>query len=156
MCFDSVENIDACILHICNMTKGTKKHRGEIVEKAVRESGYSITNVSKKLNISRNTLYNKFSDPNLNDEFLLKISDIIHVDFSVYIPELNKVDKFSDVSKSVFKEKNFKDYKALYTKYTSLLEKHNELLRFLIKMANDNELQTLKREISSFMQDHSS
>lgn len=134
------------------MIVSNKKHRGEIVEKAVRESGYSLTVVSKKLGISRNTLYNKFQEANLNDDFIYKLSQIIHYDFSVNIPELNQIEKFSEVSQSLFKDKNAKDYKDLYSKYTDLLEKHNELMRFLIKMANDNELQTLKKEISSFME----
>lgn len=134
------------------MTVRIKKHRGEIVEKAIRDSGYSITAISKKLGISRNTLYNKFQEANLNDDFLYKVSQVIHHDFSVQIPELNQIEKFSEVSQIVFKDKTATDYKDLYSKYTTLLEKHNELLRFLIKMANDNELQTLKKEIASFME----
>jgi lambda repressor-like predicted transcriptional regulator len=141
------------MMNICIMIIRYKKHRGEIVEKAIRESGYSLTVVSKKLGISRNTLYNKFEDPNLNDDFIYKVSQAIHYDFSIHLPELNQIEKFSEVSQNLFKDKTAKDYKNLYTKYTDLLEKHNELMRFLIKMANDNELQTLKKEIASFMEE---
>lgn len=104
-----------------------KVHRGKIAEKAVRESGLSLTSLAERLSVSRRTLYNYFSQPDLSIETVISIGKIIHVDFSkllskdAYVippsPHLEVADKSSDRDATYWKEK-----------YFNLLEKHNELL----------------------------
>ncbi|MEL6606959.1 MAG: helix-turn-helix domain-containing protein, partial [Bacteroidota bacterium] len=50
-----------------------KKHRGEIVEEAVRRSGFSIKKLAERLKISRNTLYNRFKEPELSYDFIAAV-----------------------------------------------------------------------------------
>jgi len=56
-------------------------HRGEIVEKAVRESGFSLTKLAQRMGKSRKWLYDAFENPNFSIEFVLEIGKIIHHDF---------------------------------------------------------------------------
>jgi len=57
-------------------------HKGEIVEKAVRASGIKLTELAKKMNLSRRHLYNLFEESNLSVEYIYKIGKIIHYDFT--------------------------------------------------------------------------
>ena len=41
------------------------EHKGEIIENAIRQSGHSLTDIAKKLNISRRHLYNLFEKLNI-------------------------------------------------------------------------------------------
>ena len=70
------------------------KHKGQIVEKIVRRSGYSITKLAKKLQISRNTLYNRFANPNLGYSFIMDVGSIIHYDFTIDFPEIKVEGRF--------------------------------------------------------------
>ena len=63
-------------------------HRGEMVEEAVRRSGFSLKKLAEHLNISRNTLYNRFKNPEVSYEFIVSASKIIHYDFTIDFPEL--------------------------------------------------------------------
>ncbi len=55
-------------------------HRGEIVQKAVEESGISIVKIADKLKVSRSTLYAKFDDPLLDWDMIIKIGKVIRED----------------------------------------------------------------------------
>jgi hypothetical protein len=69
-------------------------HRGEIIEKAIRESGYSITKVPQRLGKSRRWMYLLFENPTVSIELILQIGKIIYHDFSLEFPEIiqgNKV-----------------------------------------------------------------
>ena len=68
-------------------------HRGQIVEKIVRKSGYSLTKLADKLKISRNTLYNRFDNANLGYRFIIEVGNIIHYDFTIDFPEMKKEPK---------------------------------------------------------------
>ncbi|WP_146198820.1 hypothetical protein [Pararcticibacter amylolyticus] len=101
---------------------------GRIVEKQVRLSMVSITDISKSLNVNRRTLYNWFTRPRIPEAVVLNIGDCIGYDFSVQIPGLdssdiirNKKDIFEGTSLSI--DDDF--YKM---KYLHLLEKYNQML----------------------------
>lgn len=108
------------------------QHKGEIIEKAVRQSGYSITKLAKKLGKSTRWMYHVFENSNVSIDYILGIGEIIHHDFSNEIKELKKHKMLNEIqeikeSEAAFKSKqaeleNWKD------KYLSLLEKYNDLL----------------------------
>jgi len=120
-------------------------HRGEIVEKVLRKSGYSLTKVAKKLSISRNTLYNRFTYANLNYQFIMKVGKIIYYDFTIDFPEMKEevdlLDK-TPISEPV----------SMGGKYIHLLEKYNSLLAVLVETANQNKLPDLHREITHMLE----
>jgi hypothetical protein len=65
-------------------------HRGEIVEKVVRKSGYALTKLVDRLDISRNTLYNKFNNASLSYRFIQEVGHTLHYNFSFDFPEMSK------------------------------------------------------------------
>jgi len=56
-------------------TKGKYKHRGEILQTAVNKSPIKITELVRRMNISRGTYYNHKDDPALS--FEIATTDII-------------------------------------------------------------------------------
>lgn len=103
------------------------QHRGEIAEQAIRQSGFPITVIAKRLGKSRRWMYLMFDNPQVDIDTILAIGRIIHHDFSSEIKELNTInhsvlidprDKYNDQSKEYWKNK-----------YLKLLEDYNELLK---------------------------
>jgi transcriptional regulator with XRE-family HTH domain len=120
-------------------------HRGEIVEKFVRKSGYSLSKLADKLHISRNTLYNRFSNANLSYRFIQEVGMIINYDFSFDFTEMPKDEQATGNKNSTLRH--------LENKYSILLEKHTKLLEILIKLANQAENHSLKQELNKFMEE---
>ena len=100
------------------------QHRGGIVEKAVRESGFPIAELARRMKKSRRHIYNLFENPNLSLDEILQIGKIIHYDFSELFTDVSK-------SKSLVEEPAaiYGDSAAYWKdKYIALLEKYNALL----------------------------
>jgi predicted transcriptional regulator len=113
------------------------QHKGEIVEKAIRQSGYSITKLAKKLGKSARWMYYMFESSNVSIDYILEIGALIHYDFSDDIKELKK---YKIVAKNQEVKEPTHDYKSQQdlpdhwkNKYLELLEKHNQLLMHLTK-----------------------
>ena len=108
------------------------QHKGEILEKAVRESGMPLTKLTKRLSKSRRWIYNAFENPNVSIDYILEIGKIIHHDFSEDIAELKKYRTMAalmhleNVSEIDNNDKQGQDYWK--NKYLKLLEKYNQLL----------------------------
>lgn len=103
------------------------QHRGEIVEQAIRQSGFSITIVAKRLRKSRRWMYLMFDNPQIDIDTVLAIGTIIHHDFSEDIKELipNRSNSFSDPA-DLYNGQTKEYWK---NKYLKLLEDYNELLK---------------------------
>lgn len=104
------------------------QHRGEIVEKAVRQSGYSLTKLTNRLGKSRRWIYHAFENPMLPIETIFEIGKIIHYDFSHELVELKKLENktASPNEKAAISEENTAEHWK--NKYLNLLEKYNHLL----------------------------
>lgn len=104
------------------------QHKGEIIEKAVRASGYPITKLASKMRKSRRWMYLVFENPNVTIDHILEIGAIIHHDFSNEIHELTR--KSKEVNESSFpynvEEDSIEYWKS---KYYALLEEFNQLLK---------------------------
>lgn len=129
------------------------KHRGEIVEEAIRKSGFSLKKLAERLKISRNTLYNRFKEPALSYEFITAVGSIIHYNFEIDFPELEEETNRVGERPVSYVERNTVELLKLEKKYTNLLERYNELLSILVKVANTNELETLRKEILRLLDD---
>ncbi|WP_294673875.1 CRISPR-associated protein Cas4 [uncultured Fluviicola sp.] len=103
------------------------QHRGEIVERAIRKSGYPISQIARKLGKSRRWMYLMFDNSQVDIESIISIGKIIHHDFSDEIKELSVVnpDSFSE-QESKYNKQN-KDYWK--NKYLKVLESYNALLK---------------------------
>lgn len=107
------------------------QHKGEILEKAVRDSGMPLTKLTLRLKKSRRWIYNAFENPNVSIDYILEIGKIIHHDFSDDIIELKK---YRNMTVAMQLEDNSSDSESSNTiefwknKYLNLLEKYNLLL----------------------------
>jgi len=108
------------------------KHRGEIVEVAVRQSGFPITQLAKRLGKSRRHVYNLFENPQVPIDTIIEIGKIIHHDFTPEIKELKPYrtpEKVTTVVETGAKYNKPEDSTEYWkNKYLRLLEKYNTLL----------------------------
>jgi plasmid maintenance system antidote protein VapI len=116
------------------------QHQGEIIEKAVRASGYSITRLARKMGKTPRWLYYIFDNDTVPVDYMLQIGEIIHHDFTEEIESLKKYKAYT-ASQVVYEQLNaaqsgvHPDYWK--NKYLHLLEQYNEMLR---QFAKDNNL----------------
>jgi hypothetical protein len=101
------------------------KHRGEIIEQAIRNSGLPISHIAKKLKKSRQWMYVMFENPNVPVETIQEISKIINHDFSDEIKGMPML--VSDVSSTNGKTAHTATYWR--EKYYTLLEEYHELIK---------------------------
>lgn len=119
-------------------------HRGGVVARVVRKNNFPIKLLAEKLSVSRNTVYNKFKEHDLSYDLIVRIGDIIRYDFSLDFPEIKAtigLDSRNQIS----------ELWHLEQKYTRLLEKYNKLLAFLMKLANDYHIESLKKDLDRFL-----
>lgn len=108
------------------------QHKGEIIEKAIRESGFSITRLAKMMGKSRRWVYQIFESPSVPVDYILAIGKIIHHDFTEEIEELksykiNIANQIASEREQAFgTEKDEAEYWK--NKYLAVLEKYNDLL----------------------------
>lgn len=101
-------------------------HKGEVIEKAIRKSGFSITKMAQKLGKSRRWMYLMFDNPNVDSDTIAKIGTILHYDFFEeiknppnYFTE-TKIEQFEKLENTVLYWKE---------KYYALLEEYHELIK---------------------------
>lgn len=103
------------------------KHRGEIIEKAIRESGIPITEVARRIRKSRQWMYNLFENPNVSTDVVHQIGKIILYDFSEEL-ELNFSVKDAFLDEAVkYSRSGSADFWR--DKYYALLEEYLELMK---------------------------
>jgi hypothetical protein len=105
-------------------------HRGEILKKAVAESGYPISKLAKRLGKSRKWVYLQFENPTVQLDYLLQIGKIIHFDFSKNFLEFSGYNVFEKTRFVSEADNTYLDHDVTYwrNKYIELLEKYNRLL----------------------------
>jgi predicted transcriptional regulator len=99
------------------------QHRGEIIKKAIYNSGISITVLAYKLGKSRRWVYQMFDSCNVSLDMVIKIGNLIHHDFSIEINELKNVIANNDLTE------NYQNADYWKNKYLKLLEEYNDLLK---------------------------
>ena len=104
------------------------QHKGEIVEKYVRQSGISITRLSRQVKKSRRWVYQLFANPNAPLDYILEIGKVIHHDFSEDIDELRRYRQSRQPMVAVDPNYSLKDDDYWKNKYLDLLEEYNSLL----------------------------
>lgn len=108
------------------------QHKGEIIEKAVRESGHSITKLAQKMGKSRRWVYQIFDSAIVPIDYIMEIGKIIHHDFTTDIKGIKLYSGGLNprpLEDSPFSNKSKPDEVELWKeKYMLLLEKYNDLL----------------------------
>nr|WP_199079272.1 helix-turn-helix domain-containing protein [Pedobacter sp. ASV19] len=62
-------------------------HNGEIIELIIRRDRMNISELSRKLNVSRKSIYNWFKQEHLSIEIITKLGNLLHHDFVYDFPE---------------------------------------------------------------------
>lgn len=101
------------------------KHRGEIIKKAIEQSGIKKIDVAKSMKMSQSSLYRLFEDPFVTYDDILQIGKIIKHNFSKEFPELA-----NPLTKSQEDNLDYKlKYMELAEKYIKVLEEKEQLLK---------------------------
>jgi transcriptional regulator with XRE-family HTH domain len=112
------------------------KHYGQILERAIRRNGNSISDVARLLNINRRSVYNWFNQAQLRPEIIYKIGNVINYDFSVDLPHLFTPEDFAQKPRlTVNNQGKLMEDTNSYSwqqKYIDLLEKYNSLLSEIV------------------------
>lgn len=101
-------------------------HRGQIVKKAVVNSGIKISELSRKINKSRRFIYIMFDTELMPIHYVKQIGEVINYDFSKEITEIHNIEN-SEGHQDYWKDK-----------YISLLEEHKELYILYLKKREGN------------------
>lgn len=116
------------------MKTNIDKHYGEIIERAIRRNGYSISELSRLMKVNRRSIYNWFNQAKFKSEIIFKIGCALKHDFSNEFPELFSPEDFQQAFNH---NRSFsEDYLAneierinyWKDKYITLLEEYNEIL----------------------------
>ncbi len=111
-------------------------HRGEIIEKVVRDSAYPISKIAQKLGKSRRHIYNIFENNKVPWDTIREIGIIIGHDFSKEFEELNETAPLIAREPAAIYYTSDKqelircrqELETLKRKYIDLLERYNQLL----------------------------
>ncbi|MEM7174162.1 MAG: helix-turn-helix transcriptional regulator [Bacteroidota bacterium] len=120
-----------------------KNHRGQIVRSIIKQSGYSLATLAKRLCVSRTTLYNQFDNQNMSYDFIINVGYIIGFDFSIIFP--NILEK-QDV------KINYYEFASVKDEYISLLEKYNELLALVAKVLVGSNNMYIQKKLARFIE----
>ncbi|WP_316814809.1 helix-turn-helix domain-containing protein [Pedobacter nyackensis] len=109
---------------------------GQVIERAVRADHVGVSELSRKLQVSRRTIYNWFHQETLSLDIICKIGSAIKHDFSKEFPDdfarLNGESIYNDrlfMGADTKGEEAFSNSVSYWmNKYIRLLEKYNELL----------------------------
>lgn len=114
--------------------KNADLHYGSILEKAIRNDCMGISEIARKLQVSRRTLYNWFESEKLDLEIIYKVGVVTGHNFSKEIPGFDEqkrlfVNTFSTEASELDDNSNTVYY--WMERYIHLLERYNSVLRHL-------------------------
>jgi hypothetical protein len=123
---------------------------GQVVERVVRRNKVSISELARRLQVNRRSVYNWFDQKTLKIDIICKIGHVLNHDFSVDFPEAFGERGFAamenlieSVNDNEHKHPNSVHYWMV--KYISLLEKYNELLSHEAIRNDSNSSNDIKR-----------
>lgn len=99
-------------------------HRGELLKKAVKDSGIPVTTLIKRMQFSRTSYYNHIDNKDLPLDILVQYGKVLGIDFSVNFPQLKHLENF--INKTPLNlEDAISEINYWKDKYYELLEKYN-------------------------------
>lgn len=112
-----------------------ERHHGEIVERAVRRSEISITELARRIRTNRRSLYNWFRKPVLSDPIINRIGKAIGYDFSIDFPHIKEYEESRTNEQSKDAAGTVRYWKE---KYIVLLESYNNQLQSRFEKSRQN------------------
>ena len=106
---------------------------GQVLERVVRRDRMCISELSRKLNVSRRTIYNWFDQKDLNPQIIWKVGTVIGYDFSHELPDSFPKNRniIHVAPKEITEDNAVDDENSIYfwmNKYIQLLEEYNEVI----------------------------
>ena len=99
-------------------------HRGQVLKKAVKESGIPVTTLIRRVHYSRTSYYNHIDNKDLSLDIIAQYGKALGIDFSVNFPQLKHVENF--INKTPLNiEDAISEINYWKDKYYELLEKYN-------------------------------
>ena len=112
----------------------TDLNYGSILEKAIRNDCMGISEIARKLRVSRRTLYNWFESEKIDLEIFYKVGVITGHNFSNEIPGFEEQKKlFAIIPSTEYSDQEDNANTVYYwmERYIHLLERYNSILRHL-------------------------
>jgi predicted RNase H-like HicB family nuclease len=107
-------------------------NRGKVLEKVFKASGFSLTELSKRVAYDRTTVYRHFAKPDLEFTILIRYGKALNHDFTIEFPELQNYFSHADEPIHAYTPQTLaealKERDIWKDKYIKLLEKHNSLI----------------------------
>ncbi len=120
------------------------KHQGRVLERVIKQRGFTLTTLAKRLSISRKSLYDKFNMHKLPPKFVLSVGNILGYKSKSLLPGLliTNSDDFSTYLNDISFE------------YIALLEDYLKLIELLIDgMIKNIDDKNLVKKINKFIKD---
>ncbi len=110
-----------------------EKHQGAILEKVVRNSDVSISELARILVTNRRTVYYWFTQQSVSKRVIEKVGEALFYDFSNDFPDYNTSSNRKELSENIFAQpfRNISSGNNLEfwkDKYLNLLEEYNSLI----------------------------
>ncbi|WP_052265956.1 helix-turn-helix transcriptional regulator [Pedobacter kyungheensis] len=111
----------------------THLKQGEILERLVRRDRMGISELSRKLKVSRRTIYNWFAQERIDQEIIWQVGRLLGQDLSIDFPDAFPVPLSGQLKGQAIDQvkpdhSNANAVHFWMNKYISLLEKYNDLL----------------------------
>lgn len=136
----------------------TKIKHGEILERVVRRNRMGISELSRKLNVSRRTIYNWFGQDRLHQEIIWQIGHSLGQDLSISFPDVFPKSNSKAEHNVEASEKPAGNSNSVYfwmNKYIHLLEKYNSMLSVEEEQAHaenkDKSMSVKNKRTETFM-----
>lgn len=135
-----------------------KKHQGKIVEKALRNSGFKITNIAVAMKVNRSQIYRYFRSEEIDHKTLFKLGQAIGYDFVEDLPELCISKSYIEAEKSLGGKHYQKNKRVanMQKRYYRTKEAYHKLRDFLVEMLAKSELDEVKKEVDQFFKEQES
>lgn len=100
-------------------------HRGQVLERVVKQSSLSIKDVITRMNISRTTYYNHINNKDLSIDIIAKYGRVIGYNFSAEFPEIKRAEAFIKTREPKTFDEAMIERNMWREKYYDVLEKYN-------------------------------
>ena len=126
-------------------------HKGELLRIKIENTGMSISSVADKLSRQRRTLYNWFKKPDLDDEILFEVGEVIGVDF---VAILRSMEAKEQDEKNVLPPPIEGDLQSMCNYYQAMYLRTKEELvitkQKLFELKNRNEEESVQVVLRAF------
>lgn len=106
-------------------------HRGQVLERVVKQSSLSIKDIIARMSISRTTYYNHINNKDLSIDIIAKYGRAIGYNFSAEFPDIKRAEAFIKTREPETFDDAMLERNMWREKYYEVLEKYNSCMKRL-------------------------